>query len=93
MPIFGDAIPNCLVESTIQKFDATLHRTLIEKYVKWIQSPGVNGPWMLQMQMGEYDLYSIMKRACAGSTVLIAVTVSGLLLSGTLKDVSLPLLQ
>ena len=29
--ILGDAIPNCLVDDTIQKFDAIIHSTLIEK--------------------------------------------------------------
>ena len=78
--ILGDAIPNCLVD-TIQKFDATLLSTLIERMREmdskpWSEWTMDDIPRFLGMkEQGEYDPYPIMKRACAGSTVLIAVII------------------
>ncbi|KAF8512593.1 phosphatase 2C-like domain-containing protein [Hysterangium stoloniferum] len=77
----GDAIPICLVD-TIQNFDATLHHTLIEKMramdsKPWSEWTEDDVPRFLGMQeMGEHDPYPIMRRACAGSTALIAVIIS-----------------
>jgi hypothetical protein len=45
-------------------------------------------PYLDMNEMGEHDPYPIVRRAVAGTTVLIAVTIFGLLLSGILKDVS-----
>jgi hypothetical protein len=78
--ILGDAIPICLVD-TIQKFDATLHSTMIEKMREmdtkpWREWTADDIPRFLGMkEMGEHDPYPIMRRACAGSTVLIAVII------------------
>ena len=71
--ILGDAIPNCLVD-TIEKFDATLHSTMIYKMrgmdpKPWSEWTKDDIPRFLGMkEMGEH-------RACAGTTVLIAVIV------------------
>ena len=78
--ILGDAIPNCLVD-TIQKFDATLHSAMIKKMREmdtkpWSEWTKDDIPRFLGMkELGEYDPYPIMRRACAGSTVLIAVII------------------
>ena len=78
--IFGDAIPNCLVD-TIEKFDATLHSNMIEKMREmdpkpWSEWTNEDIPDFLGMkEMGEHDPYPIMRRACAGTTVLIAVII------------------
>jgi serine/threonine protein phosphatase PrpC len=78
--ILGDAIPICLVD-TIQKFDATLHSNMIEKMREmdskpWSEWTADDIPRFLGMkEMGEHDPYPIMRRACAGSTVLIAVII------------------
>ncbi|KAF8523957.1 phosphatase 2C-like domain-containing protein [Hysterangium stoloniferum] len=77
----GDAIPICLVD-TIEKFDATLHRTMVEKMhamdpKPWSEWTDDDVPRFLGMkELGEDDPYPIMRRACAGSTVLIAVIIS-----------------
>ena len=76
----GDAIPNCLVD-TIQKFDATLHSAMIKKMREmdskpWSEWTMDDIPRFLGMkELGEYDPYPIMRRACAGSTVLIGVII------------------
>jgi hypothetical protein len=76
----GDAIPICLVD-TIQNFDATLQRTMIEKMremdsMPWSEWTKDDIPRFLGMkEMGEHDPYPIMRRACAGTTVLIAVII------------------
>ena len=66
---------------TIQKFDATLHSNMIEKMremdsrlcSEWTAD---DVPRFLGMkELGEHDPYPIMRRACAGSTVLIAVII------------------
>ena len=78
--ILGDAIPKCLVD-TIQKFDATLQSTMIEKMremdpMPWSEWTKDDIPRFLGMkEMGEHDPYPIMRRACAGTTVLIAVII------------------
>ena len=78
--ILSDTIPICLVD-TIQKFDATLLSTLIEKMREmdpkpWSEWTEDDIPRFLGMkETGEYDPYPIMKRACAGSTALIAVII------------------
>ena len=78
--ILGDALPNCLVD-TIQKFDATLHSAMIKKMREmdtkpWSEWTMDDIPRFLGMkELGEYDPYPIMRRACAGSTVLIAVII------------------
>ena len=100
--ILGDAIPDCLVD-TIEKFDATLHSAMIAKMRE--MDPKAWSEWTeddiyrfhgSKTEMGELDPYPIMRRACVGTTVLIGVIIEhnmcGLLLSGTLKDVSLSLL-
>ena len=76
----GDAIPICLVD-TIQKFDATLHSAMIEKMREmdtkpWSEWTMDDIPRFLGMkELGEYDPYPIMRRACAGSTLLIGVII------------------
>ncbi|KAF8520661.1 phosphatase 2C-like domain-containing protein [Hysterangium stoloniferum] len=76
-----DSIPICLVD-TIENFDATLHHTLIKKMREmdskpWSEWTMDDVPRFLGMkEMGEHDPYPIMRRACAGSTALIAVTIS-----------------
>ena len=78
--IFDDVIPICLVD-TIQKFDATLHRAMIEKMREmdpkpWSEWTKEDIPRFLGMkEIGEHDPYPIMRRACAGSTVLIGVII------------------
>ena len=78
--MLDDAIPICLVD-TIQKFDATLHSTMIEKMREmdskpWSEWTKDDIPRFLGMkEMGEHDPYPIMRRACAGTTVLIAVII------------------
>ncbi|KAF8496902.1 phosphatase 2C-like domain-containing protein [Hysterangium stoloniferum] len=73
-----DIIPTCLVH-TIQEFDATLHQTMIEKMhaldsKSWNEWTKDDIPHFLEMGgMNEDDPYPIMRRACAGSTALIAV--------------------
>ena len=75
-----DAIPICLV-NTIEKFDATLHSNMIEKMHEmdpkpWSEWTNEDIPDFLGMkEMGEHDPYPIMRRACAGTTVLIAVII------------------
>jgi hypothetical protein len=72
--ILGDAIPICLVD-TFQKFDATLHKTMIEKMREmdpkpWSEWTKDDIPRFLGMKEdGEHDPYPTMRRACAGSTV------------------------
>jgi hypothetical protein len=77
----ADAIPTCLVD-TIQEFDNTLQRTMIEKmremdpkpWNEWTMDDDI--PEFLGMkEMGEHDPYPIMRRACVGTTVLIAVII------------------
>ncbi|KAF8520576.1 phosphatase 2C-like domain-containing protein [Hysterangium stoloniferum] len=76
-----DTIPIYLI-NTIQNFDATLHHTLIEKMREmdskpWSEWTMDDVPRFLGMkEMGEHDPYPIMRRACAGSTVVIAVIIS-----------------
>jgi serine/threonine protein phosphatase PrpC len=76
----GETIPVCLVD-TIEKFDATLHSTMIEKMREmdpkpWSEWTEDDIPYFLGMkEMGEHDPYPIMRRACAGTTVLIAVII------------------
>ena len=78
--ILGEAIPICLVD-TIEKFDATLHSNMIEKMREmdpkpWSEWTKDDIPDFLGMkEMGEHDPYPIMRRACAGTTVLIAVII------------------
>ena len=78
--ILGDAIPICLVE-TIQKFDAALHSAMIAKMREmdskpWSEWTKDDVPRFLGMkEKGEFDPYPIMRRACAGSTVLIGVII------------------
>ena len=78
--ILDDAIPICLVD-TIQKFDATPHRTMIEKMREmdpkpWNEWTKDDIPRFLGMkETGEYDPYPIMRHACAESTVLIGVII------------------
>ena len=78
--ILGDAKPICLVDA-IQKFEATILSTLIEKMREmdpkpWSEWTMDDIPRFLGMkELGEYDPYPILKRACAGSTVLIAVII------------------
>ena len=78
--ILGDTIPKCLVE-TIQKFDATLHSAMIVKMREmdskpWSEWTKDDVPRFLGMkEKGEFDPYPIMRRACAGSTVLIGVII------------------
>jgi hypothetical protein len=78
--ILGDAIPICLVD-IIQKFDATLHINMIEKMREmdskpWSEWTVDDIPRFLGMkELGEHDPYPIMRRACTGSTVLIAVII------------------
>ena len=77
----NDTIPVCLVD-TIEGFDATLHRTLIER-MRAVDSKPWNEwtiddiPRFLGMKkLGEHDPYPVMKRSCSGSTVLVAVIMS-----------------
>ena len=76
----SDAIPICLV-NTIEQFDATLHRNMIEKMHEMDQKPWSEWtkddiPRFLGMkEMGEHDPYPIMRRACAGTTVLFGVII------------------
>ena len=83
--ILGDttsilSIPECLVE-IIQKFDATLHSAMIAKMREmdskpWSEWTKDDIPRFLGMkEKGEFDPYPIMRRACAGSTVLIGVII------------------
>ena len=78
--ILGDTIPKCLVE-TIQKFDATLHSAMIAKMREmdsklWSEWTKNDIPRFLGMkEKGEFDPYPVMRRACAGSTVLIGVII------------------
>ena len=78
--ILGETIPTCLVD-TIEKFDATLHSAMIEKMREmdpkpWSEWTKDDIPDFLGMkEMGEHDPYPIMRRACAGTTVLIAVII------------------
>ena len=78
--ILGDAIPICLVD-TIEKFDATLLSSMIDKMREtdpkpWSEWTKDDIPNFLGMkEMGEHDPYPIMRRACAGTTVLIAVII------------------
>ena len=76
----GDAMPICLID-TIEKFDATLLSSMIEKMREmdpkpWSEWTKDDIPDFLGMkEMGELDPYPIMRRACAGTTVLIAVII------------------
>ena len=76
--ILSDAIPICLVD-TIQKFDATLQSTMIKKMREMDSKPWSEWTkddiFLGMKEMGEHDPYPIMRRACAGSTVLIAVII------------------
>ena len=78
--ILGDAIPICLVD-TIEKFDATLLSSMIDKMREmdpkpWSEWTKDDIPNFLGMkEMGEHDPYPVMRRACAGTTVLIAVII------------------
>ena len=78
--ILRETIPICLVD-TIEKFDANLHNAMIEKMREmdpkpWSEWTKDDVPRLLGMkEMGEHDPYPIMRRACAGSTVLIGVIV------------------
>jgi len=75
-----NVIPVCLVD-TIQKFDETLHSNMIEKMREtdskpWSEWTKDDVPRFLGMkELGENDPYPIMRRAVAGSTVLIAVII------------------
>lgn len=75
-----DTIPNALVD-TIQKFDATLHETLISRLramdpKPWNEWTGDDIPLFLGMkEQGEHDPYPVMRRSCVGSTALIAVII------------------
>ena len=79
--ILGDAIPICLVD-TIEKFDATLHSNMIKKmremdpkpWSEWTEDDIPNFLGMKELG-AEHDPYPIMRRACAGTTVLIAVII------------------
>ena len=76
----NETIPICLVD-TIEKFDATLHSAMIAKMREmdpkpWSEWNKDDVPRFLGMkEMGEHDPYPIMRRACAGSTVLIGVII------------------
>jgi pyruvate dehydrogenase phosphatase len=76
-----DTIPVCLVD-TIEGFDATLHRTLIERMravdsKPWNEWTMDDIPRFLGMkELGEHDPYPVMKRSCSGSTALVAVIIS-----------------
>ena len=78
--VLGDAIPICLVD-TIEKFDATLLGSMIDKMREmdpkpWSEWTKDDIPNFLGMkEMGEHDPYPVMRRACAGTTVLIAVII------------------
>ena len=78
--ILRETIPICLVD-TIEKFDANLHSAMIEKMREmdrkpWSEWTKDDVPRFLGMkEMGEHDPYPIMRRACAGSTVLIGVII------------------
>ena len=78
--ILRETIPVCLVD-TIEKFDANLHSAMIEKMREmdpkpWSEWTKDDVPRFLGMkEMGEHDPYPIMRRACAGSTVLIGVII------------------
>ena len=78
--ILGDAIPICLVE-TIQKFDAALHSAMIAKMREmdskpWSEWTKNDVPRFLGMkEKGEFDPYPVLRRAYAGSTVLIGVII------------------
>jgi pyruvate dehydrogenase phosphatase len=87
----ADAIPICLVD-TIQEFDTMLHRTMIEKMREmdpkpWKEWTMDDIPEFLGMkEMGEDDPYPIMRRACVGATVLIAVIISDSMWVASLGD-------
>ena len=67
----GDTIPICLVE-TIQKFDK-MREMDSKPWTEWTKD---DIPRFLGMKEdGEFDPYPIMRRACAGSTVLIGVII------------------
>ena len=78
--ILGETIPICLVD-TIEKFDANLHSAMIAKMREmdpkpWSEWNKDDVPRFLGMkEMGEHDPYPIMRRACAGTTVLIGVII------------------
>jgi hypothetical protein len=65
--ILVDAIPICLVD-TIQEFDTTLRRTMMENTREMDPKP-----WKA---MDHDDPYPIMRCTCRGTTVLIAVIIS-----------------
>jgi serine/threonine protein phosphatase PrpC len=89
--ILIDAIPICLVD-TIEKFDATLQSNMIKKMREmdpkpWSEWTKEDVPRFLGMkEMGEHDPYPIMRRAVAGTTVLIAVIVENNIWVASLGD-------
>jgi len=98
-----DTIPACLID-TFEKFDARLHRTMIERMCAMDSKPW--NEWTLDdvprflgvKELGEHDPYPVMRRSCAGSTALSALLylkgiimvnkICGLLPSETLNEVS-----
>ena len=89
--ILIDAIPICLVD-TIEKFDATLQSNMIKKMREmdtkpWSEWTKEDVPRFLGMkEMGEHDPYPIMRRAVAGTTVLIAVIIENNIWVASLGD-------
>ena len=82
-----DVIPNCVI-NTIEEFDATLHRTMIERMramdpKPWNEWTLDDVPRFLGMkELGENDPYPVMRRSCAGSTALVAIIMSKRIHSG-----------
>jgi len=76
-----NTIPIALVD-TVEEFDATLHQTMIKRLrafdsKPWNEWTKDDIPQFLGMkEMGEHDPYPVMRRACAGSTALIAVIMT-----------------
>jgi serine/threonine protein phosphatase PrpC len=89
--ILIDAIPICLVD-TIEKLDATLQSNMIKKMREmdtkpWSEWTKDDVPRFLGMkEMGEHDPYPIMRRAVAGTTVLIAVIIENNIWVASLGD-------